>query len=255
MTERTPLIIVRGAGETWGGPSMLMDAAKRGLDLTQYEVFDLPYSASYGGAVGEAQDFHDSQAEGRRLLLELLAQTGPAVLWGYSAGAFLAGNVAREIALGQHLALSLIAVGLVSDPGRHPDQIIGPNRGGYGIKGARLIPHDRFPVWQFSAQGDAISELPVGNPLRSLADITESMSPDFPEWMGRLFEQAQANQWQRWWDIGNWMTWGGAIAWAKGYLFDGRHTCYWHENIQGESITHLQMLALLTRDEVLLNAA
>lgn len=246
MSERTNLIIVRGAGEVLGR-NMLMDAARRGLDLDRFTVYDLPYSASYGGVVGGPEDFKDSQAEGRRLLLELLAEIGPAVLWGYSAGAYLAGDVAAEIARGQHAGLSLLAVGLVADPGRRPTQIVGPNRGGYGIKGARLIPENAFPVWQFSAQGDAISELPVGNPLRSVADITESMSADFPEWMGALLEQAQANQWQRWWDIANISSWAGAIAWARGYLFDGRHTCYWHENIQHMTVTHLQMLTLLTR--------
>jgi hypothetical protein len=88
-----------------------------------------------------------------------------------------------------------------------------------------------------AATGDPIAALPVGNPLRTLADGTEFMSANLPDWFNRTLEQAKKQQWQRWWDLRNWQSWSGAVAYARGYLYDQRHTTAYVAD------GHLQLLA------------
>ncbi|MBF6254448.1 hypothetical protein [Nocardia farcinica] len=75
---------------------------------------------------------------------------------------------------------------------------------------------------------DPITALPAGNPLRSIADVTEYMTLSDPvsahRWGEDLLRRAVEGRWQRWWSPANWRSWGGAIAYARGYLVDGRHT-------------------------------
>jgi hypothetical protein len=67
------------------------------------------------------------------------------------------------------------------------------------------------------------------------------------QWAEKLLAQCLENRWQRWWDLPNAWSWGGAAAYLRGYLFDGRHTCYAVERMVGDSRTYTDVLA----DEVL----
>lgn len=238
------VICARGIGERPGTTTMLTDVTRR-LDPTRFRIKELPYSAAYG-TVGGNEAFAVSQTQGRNALLSMIRDDPyPVVLLGFSAGAKLVGDVAAEIAAGMHDNLGLVvdAVGLIADPARHSGQIVGDNRGGHGITGNRWIDPKRFPVWQFSAPGDPISELPVGNPLRTFADLTEFWGPDQGRWMQELADRARKRQWQRWWDLNNWQSWGGAIYWAQNYLFRQRHIRYAVENMVGENVTYTARLA------------
>ena len=243
MTEFT-LVMCRGVGEQRGAANSMLGGAARMLPPGRFAVVDLDYSASYG-VVGP-EPFGRSQEDGRRLLLHALGSLGPVVLWGYSGGARLAGDIAAAVGHGQHPDVDLRAVGLVADPGRDRRQMTGQRRAGWGITGERFIPSHRFPVWQLSAPGDGISELPAGNPLRSFADLTEYLGGDLDEWFLDVAGKITSDRLQRWWDLENWATWLGATAWLKGYLLDGRHTCYGVERMAGEPDTYMERLVKLT---------
>lgn len=237
------VITCRGISEKVG-QNMLTDVVKR-LDPIKFRVRELDYSASYG-QVGGNEAFGISQASGRNMLLAMIDQDpNPVVLLGFSAGAKLAGDVAAEIAGGRHPRLLVLGCGLIADPARHGGQIVGQDRGGYGITGNRWIGPTKFPVWQFSAPGDPISELPAGNPLRTFADLTEYWGPDQARWMQELADRASRRQWQRWWSIENWRTWSGALDWTGNYLYRQRHIRYAVENMVGENITYTARLAQL----------
>lgn len=238
------VITARGVGEKVGGTAMLSDVTKR-LDPTKFRVRELDFTAAYGN-VGGNEAFGISQQTGRNTLIAMIDQDpNPVVLLGYSAGAKLVGDVASEIAGGRHPRLKVLGVGLIADPARDSSQIEGQDRGGYGITGRRWIGTSKFPVWQFSAPGDPISELPEGNPLRTFADLSEYWGPDQGRWMAELAERARKQQWQKWWDLRNWQSWSGAISWTQNYLFRQRHIRYSVENMVGENVTYTARLAQL----------
>jgi hypothetical protein len=64
---------------------------------------------------------------------------------------------------------------------------------------------------------------------QSVADIATFMAAtvdpvrQFQLW-SQVTDAARRGRLQRWWDIKNWISWGGALAYARGYLWDGRHT-------------------------------
>lgn len=248
VRQSITVIRVRGVGEPYAR-NMLGEVTKH-LDKAWFDDKELQYSAGYA-PIGES--FGVSQEVGRRNLLHMIdADPNPViVLCGFSAGAQVVGDVAREIALGMHPKLigRVAAVGLIADPSRGKGQIIGPDRGGYGIKGSRLIPSSNgplkqvngFPVWSYSAPGDPISELPEGNPLRSFADWSEWFGS--PVHLQRLLERAKSNQWQRWWDLRNFRTWAGAIDWLLNYTSRSRHVIYAREFMPGTNTTYTQDLA------------
>lgn len=194
------------------------------LDPSRFAPRIVEYAAAYGGL---DMPYALSRATGRRALLESF--TGrPTVLAGYSQGAGIAGDLAVEIInhMPGAIADHLVGCALIADPLR-PEGGAGerPAAPGYGIAGQRRIPGR---AWWAAAPGDPITALPAGNPLRSIADLSEWWSlagPDEVErWGDDLVEKCRTRAFQRWWSLKNWRTWGGAAAFARGYLFDGRHT-------------------------------
>lgn len=218
-----------GFGSTPDGISQAFGAA---LDKSRFEFISLRYPAAYGGV---DMPYAESVAIGKRVLTvairdALRAGLGPVAFGGYSQGAGIAGDMAVDIDNGDVpgiLSSQVAAVALIADPKRPEGEgaygLRTPE--GYGIAGQRRIPD--LPVFWASAPGDAISALPAGNPLRSLADLSEWYSLRSPGdafvWMERLRDRAFQRRWQRWWSIENWRTWSGALAYATGYL-TGRHT-------------------------------
>ncbi|WP_037162524.1 hypothetical protein [Rhodococcoides fascians] len=235
------IITARGVSEAIG--RNMITAVTRGLDPTRFRVRELEaFSASYGW-VGGNEAFGVSQERGRAALLRMIDEDPyPVILVGFSAGAKLVGDVAAEIASGMHPRLHVLLVGVIADPARHHTQFVGEDRGGYGITGGRWIDPKDFPVYSYTAPGDPISELPEGNPLRSLADLTEYWGPDIDRWLRELVKVATARQWQRWWDLRSWRTWSGAIFWANNYLHGGRHIKYAVENMPGSNVTYTKHL-------------
>lgn len=239
------IITCRGISEPYV-KNMLSEVTKE-LDKKKFRIVELNYTAAYGPIGNEAFGF--SQANGRKELRNQIEKAeGKVILLGFSAGAQLAGDVAKSIADGVFPGYreKVLAVGLIADPARSSRQIQGRDRGGFGITGDRYISTTYFPVWQFSAPGDPISELPAGNPLRTIADMSyfyNTLNPG--PWFQDLLAKAQSNRFQRWWDIKNIASWNGAIGWLMNYLVNGRHICYNRENMEGFSVTYTKRLAQL----------
>lgn len=239
------VITARGISEPYGN-NMLAQVTKK-LDKKKYKVVELDYSASYASVRNESFGF--SQEVGRReMRYQIEKAEGKVILLGFSAGAKLAGDVAKSIADGVFPGFreKVVAVGLIADPARSRLQIQGKDRGGYGITGDRFIPDTYFKVWQFSAPGDPISELPAGNALRTFADFTEFASTTNPgPWFQNILEKTKKNQWQQWWNPANIATWRGAGQWLMNYLVGRRHISYHIEQMEGFPATYTERLAQL----------
>lgn len=218
------VLVVGGTGESFPRDTRtevtgLLKVVTDQLDSTRFRSIWVGYPAEYGFG----HSYAGSKYHGKRNLIRAIERTpNPAIILGYSQGACIVGDLAAELHL--HPQLDVRGVALVADPERRQGQVYGPDPGGYGVAGNRLVAPS-CPVWSVAAWGDPICALPPGNPIRSIADLTEFMDFGDPlDWGRHLLQRAKAGKWQRWWSIRNWRTWLGAIAWARGYLIDGRHT-------------------------------
>ncbi|MFD3748358.1 hypothetical protein [Nocardia sp. NPDC058633] len=217
------VLILPGTGYRFGDGISL--AFADALDPTVFRPRIVEYAAAYGGL---DMPYAESQRAGRRALLE--AMNGRCVLAGYSQGAGIAGDLAAEIAahMPGAIADSVLGCALIADPLR-PIGAEMPHRPpapGYGIAGTREV--FGVPTWWAAAEGDPITALPAGNPLRSIADLSEWWSLASPAdallWGADLVEKCRTGRYQQWWSLANWRSWSGALAFARGYLIDGRHT-------------------------------
>lgn len=216
------------------------------LDPSRFAPRIVQYPAEYGNP----RPYAESRIIGRWALLDQIVGYRPFILAGYSQGAGIAGDLAREIV--EHMpgvvADHLVGCALIADPLR-PAGAGMPHRppaSGYGIAGTRAVP--RVPTWWAAADGDPITALPPGNPLRSIADLTEWWSLAGPaeirRWGEDLVEKCRRGAYQRWWSVEHWRTWFGAMAYARGYLIDGRHTTDYIAH------GHVQALAHVINEEV-----
>lgn len=224
MTESNELIDVLIMGGTWNPNGEGVTATfAAGLDPTRFAPRMIPYPADYGGQV----PYVDSLAAGRRTLIKAIESTpNRVILAGYSQGAAIAGDVAAEIGRGLWPHLEVTACALIADPLRPAGQSIGKEPGGYGVAGQRWIPF--IPTYWVAAEGDPITALPPGNALRLIADLSQYFCLSDPaamlRWGQSLVDIALQQRLQRWWSPKNWSTWTGTLAYARGYLLDGRHT-------------------------------
>ncbi|WP_327143071.1 PE-PPE domain-containing protein [Nocardia sp. NBC_01327] len=218
------MIDVLIVGGTWApNGESVTDTFARTLDHARFAPRMVPYPADYGRRESYAQ----SSVAGKTALLEAIAaSSNRVVIAGYSQGAAIAGDVAAEIARGLWPDLEVDACALIADPLRPAGQCIGPDPGGYGIGGQRWIAD--IPTFWAAAQGDPITALPAGNALRLVADFSQYFCLASPEavrqWGQSLIDTVLQRRVQRWWVPRNWSAWSGALAYARGYLTDGRHT-------------------------------
>ena len=191
------------------------------LDPARFHVTVVDYPADYGQHI----DYNDSRAAGAKALVDSIRRTSNRVIIsGYSQGAAIAGDLARAVAHGAFPGLEIVGCALIADPGR--GRLQGGSGDGYGIVGDRSIPGDR--IYSVAAAGDPICNLPAGNPLRSVADLTGYFNASSPasamEWAQSILDVIRQRLLQRWWSIENWRDWSGALPYALGYLRDGCHT-------------------------------
>ncbi|MEU8898078.1 PE-PPE domain-containing protein [Nocardia sp. NPDC048505] len=215
------VLIVGGTWAPHGHP--VTDAFAQALDPSRFTTRMVPYPADYG----RRTTFADSRAAGAAALVEAVHHTGNRViLAGYSQGAVIAGDLAAEIGSGLRPEMEVLACALIADPLRPAGAHLEPDPGGYGIAGERTIAN--VPTFWAAAPGDPITALPPGNPLRSIADLSQYFALTDAQvvlrWGQSLVEVALQRQMQDWWSAENFQSWAGAIAYARGYLLDGRHT-------------------------------
>jgi len=230
MTSKTVVLSLPGTG--FPDRADPITASFHGfLDPELFEARVVKYPASFGGV---QPSFAVSRDAGRTALIEAVAdcEGRPVVLSGYSQGAVVAGDLARETVLSARREWNVRACALIADGCRPPGVGLaapgGRPAGGYGIAGARSIPSNMFPTFWVAAEGDPITALPAGSPLRTVADMVSWYSLSSPEaaveWVARTLDAVHRGMLQDWWSPWKWRDWGGALGFLRGYLFDGRHT-------------------------------
>ncbi|WP_169811578.1 PE-PPE domain-containing protein [Nocardia shimofusensis] len=224
MAEGAGRIDVLLLGGTWNPRGDgISTAFARHLDADRFAPRFVEYPADYG----RAMSYTESRAAGRQAMLAALDEvTGSVVLAGYSQGAAIAGDIAAEIGRGELPYRNVLACALIADPLRPSGRCVGTDPGGYGIAGERHVPG--LPTYWAAAPGDPITALPAGNPLRSIADLTGYFSLASPgaalRWGRSLLDTGTRHAMQRWWSLEHRRSWTGAVAFARGYLYGGRHT-------------------------------
>lgn len=220
------VLFLPGTGHGGGGDGVSEDFLSR-LDRDRFNRKIVPYPATFGGL---DEPYASSKVAGRMALIEAIrASFNKVVIGGYSQGAVIAGDLAREIADGLHPELEVAGCALIADGCRPRGGGVPqwPATEGYGIVGERGVWSDVFPTYWVAAVGDPITALPAGNPLRSVADLAEWFSlrspADTARWATEMLVTASNGRAQAWWQPQHWRSWNSAIAYARGYLFDGRH--------------------------------
>lgn len=185
------------------------------------QVVHYPAAGFGTGGMSWAQ----SRAAGKRALIDAIRGTNNlVVLAGYSQGAGIAGDLALEIGAGKHPGLEVVGCALIADPKRPeggglPGERPAP---GYGIVGHRPIPSHQMTTWWAAVEGDPITSLPAGSPLRTIADTADYFSLSTPQealhWGLDLYTKALTRNFQPWWSLDRWRGWGGASRSAWGYL-------------------------------------
>lgn len=165
------IITCRGIGE-----SMTENLLSRVVaHFPNTEHVELPWEATYGAVGGNllGRSFAQATEWGENLLLMELDK-GPALVFGYSGGAELAGNVAYR----GHP--HLIGTGLVADPSspRMTDN------DKFGIRGERGAVYKSEVTW-IGNEDDVICSCPEDSPLRAFAQASEGFSLADPEFFTR----------------------------------------------------------------------
>ncbi|QSE94169.1 alpha/beta fold hydrolase [Rhodococcus pseudokoreensis] len=239
------VLCCRGIGESMGDGSMLANVTKH-LDPRRFRVVEVPWSAQYGPVPAPlGSSFDTSLRTGRLMLLDYIRRDpNPVVIIGYSGGGALAGNVAAEIARGEHPALDVRGVGLISDPLRPMTRTDYT----WGIAGKRWINAD-FPVWHLADPSDVITSCPEDSPLRTFADQSASFAlADLRSWGWDLVDRIRRRRWQAtirdWHNAPEiWRAYTQALHGADGYLRRGDHTSYHLRRYPGSTRTYTEWLA------------
>ncbi|EKT83064.1 alpha-beta hydrolase fold protein [Rhodococcus phage Mbo4] len=235
----------RGIGEPMGDDSMLANVTKL-LDAKRFRFVEVPWSAQYGPVPAPlGSSFDSSLRSGRTMLLDYIRRDpNPVVITGYSGGGALAGNVAAEIARGEHPELDVRGTALLSDP--LTPRVL--NREGWGIAGGRWIGGS-FPVWHLSDPADVIARCPANSPLRTFADQSAAFAlADLRSWGWDLVDRIRTRRWQAtirdWHNAPEiWRAYTQAIHDADGYLRLGNHTSYHLRRYPGSTRTYTEWLA------------
>lgn len=208
---------------TWSTPtahSEVSEALRKRLAGTDVRFIYVPYPAAFGPATG-ADDLApaESISAGMVALRDAVRATPhPAMVGGYSQGAMVAVAYAREILPGERVA-DVRAVATAGDP----HQLVHVGRA--GIAGPLSVPRQRISVY---VPGDPIADLPLGSPLRSIADLTEWMSVRSPQaagaWVAHAFDALVRQRAQAWWAPWRWADISRAIDDVRGYYPGTAHT-------------------------------
>lgn len=200
---------------TWAasGGSLVSEAIRTRLADTHIRFEYVRYPAQLGPATGGGDMSLAASVEvGTEALRDAVRATRyPAIVGGYSQGAMVAVRFARDV-LPSDQTLDVRAVATAGDP----HQVAHSGRA--GIAGPLVVPRQRVSVW---APGDPIADLPLGSPLRSVADIAEWMSirsaPDALRWGEETLAKVPTRL-QRWWEPWRWPDLAAASGQVQAYL-------------------------------------
>lgn len=207
---------------TWAprGGSPASEALRRALDPRKVKFTYVNYPADFGPATGMGDlSYEESKAIGAAAL-DRAVEASPhlVVVGGYSQGAGVAVKYARDI-LPKRPRHQVLAVATLGDP--HTPV----HHGRSGIAGALHVPRPRFTEW---APGDPIADLPLGSPLRTVADLTGWMSVRTPEaaraWAFKTAERLAVAQ--PWWNPFRWRDFARAGEDIRNYLGTAHSTDY-----------------------------
>lgn len=210
---------------TWSTPtahSAVSEALRKRLAGTDIRFVYVDYPAQFGPAT-DVDDIApaESVSAGMVALRDAVRATPHLVMvGGYSLGAMVAIAYAREI-LPADPAAEVLAVTALGNP----HQLV--HLGRSGIAGALSVPRPLLSVY---APGDPIADLPLGSPLRSIADLTAWMSIRSPEaasrWAADLVDRVARQRAQSWWAPWRWADLATAGRYAAGYLGTAHTTDY-----------------------------
>lgn len=221
---------------TWSRPkarSPVSEALRLAVDGARVRFRYVDYPAAYGPATGQWDvSIAESVDQGVHALADAVRATpNLAMVGGYSQGAMAAVDFARDV-LPHDRSLEVLAVAALGNP----YQPVHVGRG--GIAGQLSVPRT---LLSYYVPGDPIADLPIGSPLRSIADVTEWMSIRSPEaswlwWQRSVFDRAIDAKYQAWWQPWRWRDLASSVDYVNGYL-GTKHT--------GDYITggHVQRLA------------
>lgn len=210
---------------TWAprGGSQASEALRHDLDPRKVKFTYVHYPADFGPATGMGDlSYAESVAIGAAALDRAVSASREIVaVGGYSQGAAVAVDYARRI-LPERPRHQVVAVAEMGSP--HT----GLHSGRSGIAGPLRVPRRRFSVW---AAGDPIADLPVGSPLRSIADLSDWMSLRSPEaaraWALRTAAKVPTRL-QQWWAPLRWPDLVSAGEYARNYLGTAHTSDYAH---------------------------
>lgn len=210
---------------TWTGRggSPASEALRRALDPRKVKFTYVTYPATFGPATGIGDvSAAESIAQGVRNMAHAVhASKHNAVVGGYSQGAMVAYEFAREI-LPRRRDLDVRAVGAMGSP-HEP-----PHHGGRGGIADRLTLPAGLPLISEWAPGDPIADIEANALLREAWDLTEWMSVrDFPSaarWVNDIGDNVIASATggaQEWWRNPDVLA---SLRGAHAYLFGTQHS-------------------------------
>lgn len=226
----TTVLMLDGTWSRQGARSPVAEALRE--LLPSRILFDyIDYPATYGAITSPGDiAYAESVMQGVHATADAVRATGGRViLAGYSQGAAVAVAYAR---LARPGIAAVAALG-------NPHQPLHAGRS--GIAGA--IEDLPCPLWSLYAPGDPIADLPLGSPLRTLADLGEWMSIRDVE-AGRRWAVEMAadvtdlRRMQQWWR--------DPIAWA-GLLSAGRYAAAYLGTAHTTDYIRLGLVARLAR--------
>lgn len=206
---------------TWSRPgarSPVSEALRQRIDGARVRFRYVDFPAAYGPAtglwdmsIGESIDNGHEAVVAEVGRLVSASPSSDIVLGGYSQGAMAALLASNDYAVrSQRAVKAFAALG-------NPHQSVHVGRA--GIAGPQASALQTISIY---APGDPIADLPLGSPLRTIADLTEWMSLRSPEeallWWGKVLQKAIDAKFQAWWQPWRWRDVNDALAAVNRYL-------------------------------------
>lgn len=217
----TLVLWVDGTWSRGGARSAVSEEMRRQTEARGWRFAYVDYPAQFGPATGVDHMSMEASVALGVVALEDAVRATPVrrvVVGGYSQGAIVALRFVRDV-LPRELDLEVMGLATIGDP--HTET----HNGRAGIAGPlRITNVPRFTYW---APGDPIADLPLGSPMRSLADLSAFMTLRSPEesrrWATEVGRRAAQRRLQSWWAPWRW-TDLASVGWYVGNYLGTAHT-------------------------------